>query len=459
MRLRKLLKVFLFNAVLLFLLMESVALAGYYAKTGKVYYLDPPSGRSAPTHLDGVVEAYRLHPYMGFVIRPSRASNITAGSPGDERGNRYNNHGFDSPVDFPYLRRGNELLVGVFGGSAASKLAVFESREKILTTLLAEALGRDPQDIKVLNFAQGGYTQPQQLLIYTYFLALGQELDLVINFDGFNDVALAARNLQADVTVDMPSIEHMRGLQEMTAITHSAGGIERMLRVRSYWSKYSSMLNRAWGGEAWELTFASGFMVDWIIYRRYQRLYEASRLEATGSDNLAGTLAEESWIYLSKRPPQEGGLNEASLNQAIDLWASSSERMHATAGQLGALYLHFVQPNQYFETERTYSEAERETAINPGTAYEEPIRMGYPKLEARLEILRQKGIIAEGLFRLLDDVEPAVYIDDCCHFTDAGQSVLARHIGQVAAREFSQRRAQRPPGYSPRTEPQAPPSR
>jgi hypothetical protein len=38
--------------------------------------------------------------------------------------------------------------------------------------------------------AIGGYKQPQQLMALNYFTALGGEFDVLVNVDGFNEVAL-----------------------------------------------------------------------------------------------------------------------------------------------------------------------------------------------------------------------------------------------------------------------------
>lgn len=426
MKPRRILKIVLFNLALLLVLMEAAALAGYFARTGRLYYLHRPSGRSAPAAFESQVEGYRIHPYLGFIIRPSSG-------PEDAPGGGYNNYGFAAAVDYPYLRRRpEEILVGIFGGSAASRLAVFEAREQVLSRALAEHLGRRPDDVTVLNFAQGGFKQPQQLLIYTYFRALGQELDLAVGFDGFNDVVLASRNAGAGVALDMPSIDHVRALQEVTAMAHSAAGIERMLRVRSDWSRYSRMVNRAWGGEAWELTFASGFMIDWLIYRFYHQRYLRSRLELTDASESAG---QDYWLHLNAPEPPAADVG-AAMDRIVELWARSSATMHRSALANGTRYLHFVQPNQYHETARAYGEAERGVAFSDDTPYAEPVRVGYPRLEAAVERLHRDGVPVEGMFRLLDDVDEPVYADDCCHFTDAGQRILLRRIGEVAVVEL-----------------------
>src|SRR5436309_3415270 len=51
------------------------------------------------------------------------------------------------------------------------------------------------KDIVMINLAQGGYKEPQQLLALGYVIALGQPLDLVINMDGFNEAYISWENV------------------------------------------------------------------------------------------------------------------------------------------------------------------------------------------------------------------------------------------------------------------------
>ena len=429
----RLAKILLFNLFLLFVLVEGVAVAGYLARTGTLYYLSPPTGQSVPEKVEGQVEDYRIHPYLGFILRPTREAG-TSSAPEPAGGN--NAFGFTTPFDYPYLRQHDrELLVGIFGGSAASYLAEFELREKIIARHLAASTGREVDDIRVLNFAQGGFKQPQQLLIYTYFRSLGQELDIVVSFDGFNDVALAARNAAAGIGVDMPSIEHVRALQEVTAIAPGSDGLEKMLRVRREWALYSRIFNRAWGGEAWELRFASGFMVDWLRYRWHHRRYLQGRLEVAGTDNPAVAAVPDTWLYLHPSKPP-GAERDETMAESLRLWSRASELMSRLVAADGGSYFLFVQPNQYFPTERVFTEAERKVAFHEESPYLDLVPPGYRGLEQEVEVLRSRGVVAEGLFRELDEVPEAVYVDDCCHFTDAGQAVLSEVIGRRIAESW-----------------------
>ena len=108
-----------------------------------------------------------LHPYVGFVPAP-------VGRDGTKKG----------ILRHIRPRSEGQRLVGVFGGSFAA--GVCRHGRKTFENLLSEPGKR----AVILCFAVAGYKQPQQLMMLTYFLSLGGVLDVVINIDGFNEVAL-----------------------------------------------------------------------------------------------------------------------------------------------------------------------------------------------------------------------------------------------------------------------------
>lgn len=432
MKLRTYAKILLFNTLFLLGLLELAGLAGYYQRTGKIYYLDPPGGRAVPRSFEGTVEGYRLHPYLGFVIQPGAPAppSLEAAPTGANPVTRHNNYGFLSLHDYPRPRRDpRELLVGIFGGSAAAYLAVFEAEHGILAAELARASGREPERVTVLNFAQGGFKQPQQQQILAYFLALGQELDVVINFDGFNDMVLSGRNLEHGFAADMPSYEHLGALREITSLRDSVESLEQMLAIRASWAGYSHWYNRAWSGEAWETRAAAGFFVDWLIYKLHHRQYTRSRLAlAPPAHGGSG----ESWLHLRPDPPLREP-DDAEIRSLADLWQRSSVAMARLAEIQGTRFLAFVQPNQYFPTERSFTPEEAKVAFSPLTPYRQHVERGYPVLLAAAESLREDGLFAESLTHLLDAEPEPVYIDDCCHFTHRGQTLILEHIARRIA--------------------------
>lgn len=428
-RLLRSLRVVAFNLALTLVLAELLALAGYYLRTGKLYYLARPSGRSVSVDLRGV-EEYRLHPYFGFVNRP------------DAAGQRTNNYGFVSPHDYPYERRSPaQYLVGVFGGSVAVGLASFESEHGVLAPLIAESLGRRAADVTVLNFAQGGYKQPQQVIVYDYFRALGQEFDLVVNVDGFNEVTLGGRNADSGVAVGMPSIDHVGALRDVTGQASALGSVERMLAIRREWTKFARAFNRAWSGDGWELRLASGFLVDFLIYKYHLRRYRARLARYTAA---AGDRGEKFWLTLA---PSRGGGDEG-LERAVALWARGSELLDRAQRSAGGAYLHVIQPNQYHATARVFGDDERAVAFNDESPFADYVRRGYPRLVAEAGALRRRGVRVVSLLELFDGVAEPVYADDCCHYNDTGHRLLAEAIARAFAAS-SGRTAQAPTAAVP----------
>ena len=409
-----------------------VAVAGYFWQTGKFYYVDPPRGRQAPDSLQRAAESQRIHPFYGFTLAPGKQSSIDSAS---GKLLATNNLGFYSDVDYPVTRSSpDEILVGIFGGSVAAQLAVFETEHAVFREALARRLDLEPRLIQVLNFAQGGFKQPQQALILAYVRSLGQELDLVVNCDGFNEVVLAGRNVEAGIAIDMPSIDHVRVLQDVTSFGESVDGVERMLRVRSHWARYASRYNRAWAGEAAELRLASGFLFHWVLYEIDLRRYERARLAAAPSGDSAPSADGGSWLYLAPTSSGRAASDfDAIFPAAVELWSRSSRLMAGIQSASGAAYLHVVQPNQYHETSRAFSPDEEAVAFSKQSRYGPLARRGYGPLVEEVGALQESGVSAEDLTTIFDEIDGPVYADDCCHYTGLGQRVVLKAIADLAA--------------------------
>ncbi|GAG43023.1 unnamed protein product, partial [marine sediment metagenome] len=136
-----------------------------------------------------------IHPYFGYTNVPGTVS---------VHGVSVNNMGFATSVDFPYKKKSDkEFVIAVFGGSIAEILTVMSSAtlEDILKTSPFFA----DREIKILNCATGAYKQPQQLLIITFLISQGMELDCAVNVDGFNEVAIAGINRKKGTNIYYPA--------------------------------------------------------------------------------------------------------------------------------------------------------------------------------------------------------------------------------------------------------------
>ncbi len=168
------------------------------------------------------------HPFLGFTVRPGT---VVRDHIGVERARRLaepgsfetadawldvraNNHGFYSPVDYPWRPPSGDStrLIGLFGGSVTQFLSLQLDRELALDV---EASGAWPSDrAMVLNFADGGMKQPQNLVALTYFLSLGQRLDAAVLIDGFGPAALSFQNARLGYAPEAPSITHLRQVED-----------------------------------------------------------------------------------------------------------------------------------------------------------------------------------------------------------------------------------------------------
>lgn len=427
------------NLLVFLLLAEVVSLCAYAWETGTLYYMDRPD-RALPETPERL-EKHRIHPYFGYVWRPG----ASVQRPETQFRGRRNNHGFVSQVDYPYLT--DQTVVGIFGGSLAANLALYEAEFGVLRENLAVHLGLQLEELQILNFAQPGYKQPQQLLVATYFRTLGQKLDLAICLDGFNEVALAGFNARAALHPAMPSVSHIGPLRDAVDFDGSSDALIRMARVREAWDRFAYRFHRAWRRTGWETRTATGFLFNWVVYKfhegRYQRSLESHR-DALLSETVT---TSDSWLYLEpgERLPQGNGPErDALIAEAVDIWARASREFHRLQTANGDAFLQVLQPNQYYDTGRVASEEERQIAFSDRSPFGPWVPPSYPRFEAMLDEMRAAGIHAWSASRLYDDVAEPVYRDSCCHLNDLGNRLLAERLAELAAEALGRDTATNP---------------
>ena len=132
-----------------------------------------------------------IHPYLGYVYDPS----VERASP----------YGISdvSPIQH---RSADKVVIGIFGGSFADDVA-YNVGEALADLLKPHFPNRQ---FVIVKATIGGYKQPQQLMALNYFMALGGEFDIVINLDGFNDIALPAQENVPQTDPFFPRQWHLR---------------------------------------------------------------------------------------------------------------------------------------------------------------------------------------------------------------------------------------------------------
>jgi hypothetical protein len=416
------------NVAVFCVMAELFALAIFYYEHGWLFYVDPYRPTIAPIQ-EGSGEALTavgLQPYFGPTHRPGIRFDLPAElrTGGIDEAVATNNFGFPSRVNYPFSKTNDrQFIIGIFGGSVGAYFC------RIGAARLEEDLRRsgsfNDRELVTLCFSHEGYKQPQQLLVLSYFLSIGQPFDLVINIDGFNEVALGRINDQYGWDVSMPSHEHLDAIVNLVnRATLTPAKLQSLARIVEYRRRLNDVAER--GNRT---RFASVEFVQRRYYGFLRRKYEQERVRY---EDLPSNPPDNSPIHVTSKLRARIG---AALYEDIAAnWRDSSLLMQQLLAGRGVHYVHVLQPNQYYST-RAFTAAERAIAFNDGSPFREGASRGYPFLEKALE----PG--AFNAVHVFDTARDPVYVDDCCHYTVAGNRLLAGFIARAVLASHGARTA------------------
>lgn len=422
-------KIALINLVFLAIFIELGAAALYWSKYKQLFYtrnenqtneaiaqLGLPMNQTATD--ETVLE--RLHPFFGYVLKPNLPSSLEFST----RIFTVNNLGFPADYDYPFIRQNpNQVIIGVFGGSVASNFAMYEIENQVLSKILKEKIPElANKEIIILPFALGGYKQPQQLLILNYILSLGQEFDFVINIDGFNEVALSNLNYQENIALSMPSVQHLLPLRDVASNNlgvDELSAIAQIVENREQLQQKQETLQQS--------KLASTYLFRMISTQAAAKNYQEKLMEFEKIRGQKQQNPAQDFILLIENAREAVDVDTA-FSQMAELWGNSSRLMKQSLENQNTLYFHFIQPNQYYPTGRSFSEEERKLAIIDNHPYETGVQKGYPMLFQTIEELKAENIPIFNATPIFDDVNEIVYIDSCCHYNKAGNEVFATYI-------------------------------
>jgi hypothetical protein len=340
-----------------------------------------------------------IHPYTGYIRDYNTAFR--------------RNYGYDTEYAPLQHRSPDKVIIGFFGGSVAMHL--HHALERAMAKALADA--GDNRRVVLVNFALGGYKQPQQLNTLTYFLAMGAEFDLVINLDGFNELALpVADNLPQGVSPFYPRLwnlrvsdtmdaERLRNFAAVAALQDRLDGIVTGLRL--------PVLSQS---AAWGLV----------------SIWRAQRTQTEMRARMAAMAAAPNAPFVQSGPPLAAQDADAVLAALAGFWARCSRLMQAACQASGCAYLHVLQPNQYVTDSKILSREELATAYAPEAPYSAAALQGYPALIGEGRKLAAEGVPFVDATPLFRDQAGTVYADACCHFNNDGNAMLAAFVAQKA---------------------------
>jgi hypothetical protein len=419
--LRRTLGVVLVNVIVFAVLAELLALFLFYNETGRLFYTYRKRYEPIADTQQGRLTGDGLHPYFGpthrqgypFDIPEPLRENVSSPSRVPT-----NNFGFASTHDYPFIKTSpNQFVIGLFGGSVGAWFCQVGTH-RLVEDLQANAFFKS-REIVPLCFSHEGYKQPQQLLLLSYFLSIGQMFDLVVNIDGFNEVTLSSFNNERGTDISMPSAMH---LDPLVNLVNQATLTPAKLRSLAAISEYKSQINFLVERLQRNRIAAINFVLE-RLHRSATTHYQA---EVAYFATLPSSSAEGSLILATPSVVPRDAIK--ALVDAVKSWSEASTLMQSMLAARGVPYFHVLQPNQYFTT-RSFGAEEAKVARSDASPFKKAAQNGYPLLVAESERLKSRVnfLNATGIF---DRESAAVYMDDCCHYTLRGNQLLAGAIGR-----------------------------
>lgn len=432
-RSKEIAKIALINVLLLFVFLEVGSLGWYFVKNHQFFYTRDKATDTNTKKLgidldkvrvkETIIE--RLHPFFGFVQKPG--SDFRPGF-------NVNNYGFISPYNYPFKKKNkNQYIIGIFGGSVASDFSIFEIQNQIVAKYLKKLPELKDKEIIILSFATGGYKQPQQLIILNYFLSLGQELDMAINIDGFNEVALSNLNNRDKIDVSMPSVQHLQPLTSLANNSLSIIALKAVLSIQENKVRIKDGVETLKSCKLAVCNAVTSVYIQGLVndYKKKVAIFEEERLKQAKE-------SEGSIIYVNGL--EEKLTDAVAFELMANNWAKSSIFMNKVLSSSNVPYFHFFQPNQYFTTPRVFTNKEKKIAFNENSPYAKSVKIGYPILFSKFKNLKKNNVPIFDAVNIFDKTKDSVYVDSCCHYNKRGEQIFAEYVGSSILENIKSRK-------------------
>jgi hypothetical protein len=387
----------------------------------------PPSSAGRDDRDADLRSIHALHPYFGFTMRPGRTPaqsidpvgiramcTVLEGVRSPERAPWVdvpaNELGMWSTLPLPYRASTEQILIGIFGGSAASFFAL-QGEEA-----LAERLARIPElggsPAVLLNFAIPGGKQPQQLAVLNYVLSRGQRLDLAINLDGINELLWGDYNHRVQgVDFTLPTTHLLAPLKHLVhgggASAEGVLALADSLRSRLRADRLARLRRRVPSAALQVVLAAAERRLRGSASRRFAEATQART--DPGADPLPFAAAGEA------EPPLE------------EYWRDCSLQFHRVCLAHRIIYLHVLQPTPYTSGRRATA-IEREF-VQPDGPHARLLGGRYPRLAELGEELRAAGVPFASADAAFARISQTLFADVWGHLNQLGNEVLAEFIG------------------------------
>jgi len=372
---------------------------------------------------DGVVRRPILHPYFGFsldakIVDPDCTSNNAQDCQQRIR----------VDTDRPFAKRSKDTaIVAIFGGSFADGTAN-GGGNGFFSRYIHTIPALQGKKLIVYKLARGAYKQPQQLMQLSYFLSQGAEFDVVINLDGFNEMAATYygwrdaglhpafpkswnHRVSSSITKD-----HLRAYSRKFELLQSRANLAK--KVSTFPMRWSPLANFMWK----------------IIDPGYVRRVAATDAQI---DQLGSTdKNNRDFAYEALGPDYDLKSWQEVAEFSADQWADSSLAMRDLAEGNGARYFHFLQPNQYIKGAKILSAEEQKIAILKTGGYGNVYKQSFPILQQRFSSLISQGVHFHDLTYMFENTPDTLYVDNCCHLNPKGYDIVSRKLSEIITADY-----------------------
>ena len=339
-----------------------------------------------------------VHPYLGYDF-PSTARQL---------GYELAQYSERDPERLRVLLLGGSVA-GIFGRLGGERLIANLEASPVLA-------GRK---VDLMQYGRGGFKQPQHLLRTAQLFAFGVKPDLVINLDGFNEVALGANNISAKMFPGYPSFSHWLPL--VSSSDDRGELIDAYAEVRAASRRYEAALDELLTSP---LRRSAAFAL--LETRRIARL-QAAQGKARET---YFSMIESAELEPSLLGPEYEGSRQEAVQLAARLWMEASIQLKRLCEANDTAYLQILQPTLWDKGAKPVTALEREKCELP-KHWESGVFYGYPMLRQGGKLLSNQGVDFVDASRIFAEVEDTLYYD-ACHFGKKGNEMLADLMAESA---------------------------
>jgi len=374
-----------------------------------------------------------LHPYRGWIGRPGGRASFLKKDKAFFPDNSYSEWALANSTanDFGYYSQlqdyreltSEQFVIGIFGGSVASQLAVMggDAIERGVTERRPDLRGK----VVIVNCGSAAYKQPQQLFALSELLLLGVQFDVIVNVDGVNEVVFGARDASHGYHPILPARGQYQSLLDLNSSDPTIEAITAAAEIHRHRQAIASLTAAVHGSLLLQNSELLKAFVGVLVQGHQRATVEVEAdLQSRPAED-----PQHSVVALMSDPclGPAGDCDEL----VGSLWERGSRLMAAEAGQFGAKYLHVLQPNQYVEGSKVMTQDETERAFDERSVYAKRVRRGYPLLLQRGQEMAGDGISFHDLSMVFRDRQETIYVDPCCHYNHLGYQIVGDAVAAL----------------------------